>query len=150
MKKTTLRPEVADSHSANDEYYTAARQGKPVLTVLDGPKFSGLDNQFVSVDYARATQIARQLQARVIAEVFSAFGQLIKRFVVFTAPGMILSVGKALKTRYQTRKAVTYLSNLAPEVLQDIGLTRGDISALAAGRIHSDDLNEIRRSRWPY
>ena len=32
----------------------------------------------------------------------------------------------------------------------DIGLTAGDISAVASGRITTDELNEIRRSGWPY
>ena len=145
MIKTSLNvdPVVSDGLAANDDTYIPANREKPVLTVLDGKEFDYLD-------YALAIQRGKQLQAEAYAQAFSMLGRGIRRFLSVIVPSLARSMWSRLMTRHQRRIAVAELSRLSPEVLVDIGLTDGDISAVSSGRITTDELNEIRRSGWPY
>ena len=136
-------PVVSDWLAANDDTYIPGNREKPVLTVLDGKEFDYLD-------YALAVQRGKKLQAEAYAQAFSTLGRGIQRFLSVTVPSLAQSTWSRLKTSRQRRIAVADLSRLSPEILMDIGLTAGDISAVASGRIRADEPNEIRRSGWPY
>ena len=136
-------PIVSDWLAANDDVYIPRNREKPVLTVLDGKEFAYLD-------YHSAVQMGKKLQAEAFAQSFSAMGRGIKRFLSSTVPSLARSMWSRLKMSRQRRIAVADLSRLSPEILIDIGLTDGDISAVSSGRITTDELNEIRRSGWPY
>ena len=145
MIKTSLNadPVVSDGLAANDDTYIPANREKPALTVLDGKEFDHLD-------YALAIQRGKQLQAEAYAQAFSMLGRGIRRFLSVIVPSFARSMWSRLKLSRQRRIAVADLSRLSPEILVDIGLTDGDISAVSSGQITTDELNEIRRSGWPY
>ena len=145
MIKTSLNadPVVSDGLAANDDTYIPGNREKPVLTVLNGKEFDYLD-------YALAIQRGKQLQAEAYAQAFSMLGRGIRRFLSVIVPSFARSMWSRLKMSRQRRIAVADLSRLSPEILVDIGLTDGDISAVSSGRITTDELNEIRRSGWPY
>ena len=145
MIKTSLNadPVVSDGLAANDDTYIPANREKSVLTVLNGKEFDYLD-------YALALQRGKQLQAQAYAQAFSTLGRGIQRFLSVIVPSFARSMWSRLKMSRQRRIAVADLSRLSPEILVDIGLTDGDISAVSSGRITTDELNEIRRSGWPY
>ena len=134
---------VSNGLAANDDTYIPANREIPVLTVLDGKEFDYLD-------YALAIQRGKQLQAEAYAQAFSMLGRGIRRFLSVIVPSIARSMWSRLKMSRQRRIAAADLSRLSPEILIDIGLTAGDISAVASGRINTDELNEIRRSGWPY
>ncbi len=145
MIKTSLNadPVVSDGLAANDDTYIPGNREKPVLTVLNGKAFDYLDS-------ALALQRGKQLQAQAYAQAFSTLGRGIQRFLSVIVPSFARSMWSRLKMSRQRRIAVADLSRLSPEILIDIGLTDGDISAVSSGRITTDELNEIRRSGWPY
>ena len=145
MIKTSLNadPVVSDGLAANDDTYIPANCEKPVLTVLNGKEFDYLD-------YALALQRGKQLQAQAYAQAFSTLGRGIQRFLSVIVPSFARSMWSRLKMSRQRRIAGADLSRLSPEILVDIGLTDGDISAVSSGRITTDELNEIRRSGWSY
>ena len=134
---------VSNGLAANDDTYIPANREKPVLTVLDGKEFDHLD-------YALAIQRGKQLRAEAYAQAFSMLGRGIRRFLSVIVPSIARSMWSRLKMSRQRSIAAADLSRLSPEILIDIGLTAGDISAVASGRINTDELNEIRRSGWPY
>ena len=138
MIKTSLNADTvpSDGLAANDDIYIHENREKPVLTVLDGREFDYLD-------YALATQRAKQLQAEAYAQAFSTLGHGIKRFLTVTVPNLAGSMWSRLKTSRQRRIAVADLSRLSPEILIDIGLTDGDISAVSSGRITTDELKRM-------
>lgn len=145
MIKTSLNadPVVSDGLAANDDIYIHGNREKLVLTVLDGREFDYLD-------YALAVQRGKKLQAQAYAQAFSTLGHGIQRFLSVIVPNLVRSMWSRLKTNRQRRIAIADLSRLSPEILVDIGLTDGDISAVSSGRITTNELNEIRRSGWPY
>ena len=129
-------PVVSDGLAANDDTYIPANREKPVLTVLDGKEFDHLD-------YALAIQRGKQLQAEAYAQAFSMLGRGIRRFLSVIVPSFARSMWSRLKLSRQRRIAVADLSRLSPEILMDIGLTAGDISAVASGRITTDELKRM-------
>ena len=145
MRKTSLNADavVSNGLAANDDTYIPEKREKPVLTVLDGKEFDHLD-------YALAIQRGKQLRAEAYAQAFSMLGRGIRRFLSVIVPSIARSMWSRLKMSRQRRIAAADLSRLSPEILIDIGLTAGDISAVASGRINTYELNEIRRSGWPY
>ena len=138
MIKTSLNadPVVSNGLAANDDTYIPANREKPVLTVLDGKEFDHLD-------YALAIQRGKQLQAEAYAQAFSMLGRGIRRFLSVIVPSFVRSMWSRLKMSRQRRIAVADLSRLSPEILVDIGLTDGDISAVASGRITTDELKRM-------
>jgi len=136
-------PVVSDGLAANDDIYIPGNRERPVLTVLDG-------RGFFYLDYALAVQRGKKLQAQAYAQAFSTLGHGIQRFLTVTVPSLAGPMWSRLKTSRQRRITVADLSRLSPEILVDIGLTDGDISAVSSGRITTGELNEIRRSGWPY
>jgi len=136
-------PVVSDGLAANDDIYIPGNRERPVLTVLDG-------RGFFYLDYALAVQRGKKLQAQAYAQAFSTLGHGIQRFLTVTVPSLAGPMWSRLKTSRQRRITVADLSRLSPEILVDIGLTDGDISAVSSGRIKPHELNEIRRSGWPY
>ena len=145
MTKISLNadPVVSDGLAANDDIYIPGNRERPVLTVLDG-------RGFFYLDYALAVQRGKKLQAQAYAQAFSTLGHGIQRFLTVTVPSLAGPMWSRLKTSRQRRITVADLSRLSPEILVDIGLTDGDISAVSSGRIKPHELNEIRRSGWPY
>ena len=127
---------VSNGLAANDDTYIPANREKPVLTVLDGKEFDNLD-------YALAIQRGKQLQAEAYAQAFNMLGRGIRRFLSVIVPSLARSMWSRLMTRHQQRIAVAELPRLSPEVLVDIGLTDGDISAVSSGRITTDELKRI-------
>ena len=81
---------------------------------------------------------------------FSALGRAIERFSVSTLPSLVRSLTGRLKARRKKRLAIVALSGLSTEALNDIGITAGDVAVVASGLITLAELNEIRRSGWPY
>ena len=138
MIKTSLNadPVVSDGLAANDDTYIPGNREKPVLTVLNGKEFDYLD-------YALALQRGKQLQAQAYAQAFSTLGRGIQRFLSVIVPSFARSMWSRLKMSRQRRIAVADLSRLSPEILVDIGLTDGDISAVASGRITTDELKRM-------
>ena len=138
MIKTSLNadPVVSNGLAANDDTYIPGNREKPVLTVLDGKEFDHLD-------YALAIQRGKQLQAEAYAQAFSMLGRGIRRFLSVIVPSFARSMWSRLKLSRQRRIAVADLSRLSPEILVDIGLTDGDISAVASGRITTDELKRM-------
>ena len=138
MIKTSLNadPVVSDGLAANDDIYIPGNREKPVLTVLDG-------RGFFCLDYALAVQRGKKLQAQAYAQAFSTLGHGIQRFLTVTVPNLAGSMWSRLKTSRQRRVAIADLPRLSPEILVDIGLTDGDISAVSSGRIRTDELKRM-------
>ena len=132
------------SHSGEVKVHDDSPEQLHLATTADG--FRGK----IHLDYALAIQRGKQLQAEAYAQAFSMLGRGIRRFLPVIVPSIARSMWSRLKMSRQRRIAAADLSRLSPEILIDIGLTDGDISAVASGRIKTDELNEIRRSGWPY
>ena len=138
MIKTSLNadPVVSDGLAAKDDTYIPGNREKPVLTVLYGKEFDHLD-------YALAIQRGKQLQAEAYAQAFSMLGRGIRWFLSEIVPSLTRSMWSRLKMSRQRHIAVADLSRLSPEILVDIGLTDGDISAVSSGRIRTDELKRM-------
>ena len=133
---------VADWIAANDVHVLKDAQ-KPLITAVD-------DTSLDLFDYSLATRRARKAQAEAVAQVFSALGRAIKRLLVVTLPNLIGSFRSQLKASHEKRRAIAALSGLSTDMLKDIGITAGDVAAARSGRVTLAELNEIRRSGWPY
>ena len=129
---------VADWIAANDVHVLKDAQ-KPLITAVD-------DTSLDLFDYSLATRRARKAQA----QVFSALGRAIKRLLVATLPSLIGSFRSQLKASHEKRRAIAALSGLSTDMLNDIGITAGDVAAARSGRVTLAELNEIRRAGWPY
>ena len=129
---------VADWIAANDVHVLKDAQ-KPLVTAVD-------DTSLDLFDYSLATRRARKAQA----QAFSALGRAIKRLLVATLPSLMGSFRSQLKASHEKRRAIAALSGLSTDMLKDIGITSTDIAAARSGRVTLTELNEIRRSGWPY
>ena len=133
---------VADWIAANDVHVLKDTQ-KPLYNAFD-------DTNLDLSDYALASRRAHKAQAEAVAQVFSSLGRAIKRLLVATLPSLIGSFRSQLKASHEKRRAIAALSGLSTDMLNDIGITAGDVAAARSGRITLAELNEIRRSGWPY
>ena len=133
---------IADWIQANDVHVLKDAQ-KPLYNAFD-------DTNLDLSDYALASRRAHKAQAEAVAQVFSALGRAIKRLLVVTLPSLIGSFRSQLKASHEKRRAIAALSDLSAHELKDIGITSTDIAAARSGRVTLTELNEIRRSGWPY
>lgn len=75
----------------------------------------------------------------------------IEGYVERDQPALLRGIGRALgatlrgaRRRYRLRREVRVLRSLSDGILKDIGLTRGDIEAVAGGALTTYDLNSLR------
>ena len=116
---------------------------KHVITTFDNTEFDTSDYTFVS-------RQARKAQAEAIGLVFGGIGRKIKRFFGVAVPDMSNSFRVFIRAKRRRRRALRELYQLSPGMLRDIGLTEGDVMAVARNRVSVSELNEIRRSGWRY
>ena len=133
---------IADWIQTNDVHVLKDVQ-KPLITTFD-------DTNLDLFDYSLATRRARKAQAEAVAQVFSALGRAIKRLWVATLPSLMGSFRSQLKASHEKRRAIAALSDLSTHELKDFGITATDIAAVRSGQVTLTELNEIRRSGWPY
>ena len=133
---------IADWIQANDVHVLKDAQ-KPLITAFD-------DTNLDLFDYSLASRRAHKAQAVAVAQVFSPLGRAIKRLLVATLPSLIGSFRSQLKAGHEKRRAIAALSGLSTDMLKDIGITAVDVAAARSGRVTLAELNEIRRSGWPY
>ena len=131
---------IADWVQANDVHVLKDAQ-KPLITAFD-------DTNLDLSDYSLASRRAHKAVA--VAQVFSALGRAIKRLLVGTLPSLIGSFRSQLKASHEKRRAIAALSGLSTDMLKDIGITAVDVATARSGRVTLAELNEIRRSGWPY
>ena len=67
-----------------------------------------------------------------------------------TVPKITNIVLVYIQAERKRRRALRELYQLSPEILRDIGLTEGDVMAIARNRVSVSELNEIRREGWNY
>ena len=134
---------VSEWLTTNNEVHVLKDAQKPLITAFD-------DTNLDLFDYSLATRRAQKAQAEAVAQVFSALGRVIKRLWVTTLPSLMGSFRSHLKASHEKRRAIAALSNLSTHELKDIGLTATDVAAARSGQVTLTELNEIRRSGWPY
>ena len=133
---------IADWIQSNDVHVLKSPQ-KPLITAFD-------DTNLDLFDYSFASRRAHKAQAEAVAQIFSPLGLAIKRLLVVTLPSLVGSFRRQLKTSHEKRRAIAALSGLSTGMLKDIGITAVDVAAARSGRVTLAELNEIRRSGWPY
>jgi uncharacterized protein YjiS (DUF1127 family) len=133
---------IADWIQSNDDH-VLKDVPKHVITTLDNTEFDTSDYTFVS-------RQARKAQAEAIGLVFGGIGEKVKRFFSVAVPDMSNSFLVYIRASRRRRRALSELYQLSEGVLRDIGLTEGDVIAVARNRISLSELNEIRRSGWRY
>ena len=116
---------------------------KHVITTFDNTEFDTSDYTFVS-------RQARKAQAEAIGLVFESIGQKVKRFFGVAVPDMSNSFRVFIRAKRRRRRALRELYQLSPAMLRDIGLTEGDVIAVARNQVSVSELNEIRRNGWRY
>ena len=116
---------------------------KPVITAFDNTEFDTFDYAFVS-------RQARKAQAEAISLVFGGIGQKVKKFFGVVVPDMSNSFLVYIRAKRRRRRALRELYQLSPGMLRDIGLTEGDLMAIARNQGSVSELNEIRRNGWRY
>ena len=143
-KAPTLIPHqvIADWIQSND-VHVLRDAPKPEITAFDNTEFDTFDYTFVS-------RQARKAQAEAIGLVFGGIGQIIKRFFGVAVPDMSNSFLVFSRAKRRRRRALRELYQLSPRMLRDIGLTEGDVMAVARNRASVSELNEIRRNGWRY
>ena len=133
---------IADWIQSNDDHVLTDAP-KPVVTTFDGTDFDTFDYSFVS-------RRARKAQAGAISAVFGSIGRKAKWVFSTTVPKITNIVLVYIRAERKRRRALRELYHLSPEILRDIGLTEGDVMAVARNRVSVSELNEIRRKGWNY
>lgn len=133
---------IADWIQSNDDHVLRDAP-KPEITAFDNTEFDTFDYSFVS-------RQARKAQAEAIGLVFGGIGQKIKRFFGVAVPDMSNGFRVFIRAKRRRRRALRELYQLSPRMLRDIGLTEGDVMAVARNRVGVSELNEIRRNGWRY
>ena len=122
---------------------TLSGSTEPVVTAFDEPSFETFDTSSLPA-------AAGKVRGEVIAGTFRFYGRAIKSVLnhgVLSYSSSLYSQARKLTKR---RRALRELYSLPPEILRDIGLSQGDISAVERGRIDMHELDKIRRQAWPY
>ena len=133
---------IADWIQSNDDHVLKDAP-KPVITAFDGTDFDTFDYSFVS-------RQARKAQAEAISAVFGSIGRKAKWVFSTTVPKITNIVLVYIRAERKRRRALRELYHLSPEILRDIGLTEGDVMAVARNRVSVNELNEIRSKGWNY
>ena len=122
---------------------TLSGSNEPVGAACGEPGFQTFNTSSgaAGADKARGGAIA--VAFRFCARVIDG---MLNRGILVHLSGVYSQVRESTKRR----KALRELYSLSPEILRDIGLSQGDISAVERGRIDLQELDKIRRQGWPY
>ena len=112
---------------------------EPVVTAFDDPSFETFNTSSLAAAAGKA-----------IAGTFRFYGRAIKSVLNHGVLSYSSSLYSQVRKLTKRRRALRELYSLPPEILRDIGLSQGDISAVERGRIDLHELDKIRRMRWPY
>jgi uncharacterized protein YjiS (DUF1127 family) len=86
----------------------------------------------IGIDYATAKNHAHKIRSRSVITLLQQFRE------------MISSTLQSLQQRHEQRRDIERLTRLNDHMLEDIGLTRGDVSAAQLGQI---DLSQLGARR---
>ena len=106
-----------------------------IASIVDTNTGNGLPFSTGSIDYAAAENHAHRIRSRSVITLL----QLIR--------DKISSNLQALQQRREQRRGIERLTQLNDHMLEDIGLTRGDVSAAQLGQI---DLSQLEARRNEY
>ena len=122
---------------------TLSSSNEAVVAAFDEPSFE----TFNSSSLAAAAGKAR---GEAITGAFRFCARAIKSALNHGALSYSSSLYSQVREFTKRRRALRELYSLPPEILRDIGLSQGDISAVERGRIDLYELDKIRRQGWPY
>ena len=120
---------------------TLSSSNEAVVAAFDEPSFE----TFNSSSLAAA---AGKVRGEAIAGAFRFCARAIKSALNHGALSYSSSLYFQVREFTKRRRALRELYSLPPEILRDIGLSQGDISAVEHGRIDLYELDKIRRQGW--
>jgi len=104
-----------------------------IASIVDAQTGHGLVHRDGRIDYAAEASHGRAIRSRTIAQLFG----LVKRRLTKTIA--------SIRERQAEKRKIRQLANLNDHILEDIGITRGDVIGLQMGQI---DLQQLaQRSR---
>ena len=108
-----------------------------IASIVDANTGFGLSHGGGKVDYRAAEQHARAIRAKSIITLFAAIKQRI---------GIVV---EAYKEKVQARRDLLTMLNLSDRMLEDIGLTRGDLASVQYGVVTLKQLEAERKALRP-
>ena len=120
---------------------TLSSSNEAVVAAFDEPSFE----TFNSSSLAAA---AGKVRGEAIAGAFRFCARAVKSVLNHGVLSYSSSLNSQVREFTKRRRALRELYSLPPEILRDIGLSQGDISAVEHGRIDLYELDKIRRQGW--
>jgi uncharacterized protein YjiS (DUF1127 family) len=105
-----------------------------IASIVDANTGHGLVHSGGKIDYAAAASHGRKIRAKSIIALFEV------------VRGRLAKVIASMRERQQAKRNLRLLAGLNDHVLEDIGITRGDVIAAQLGQIDMRQL-ETRRSK---
>ena len=105
-----------------------------IASIVDANTGFGLSHGGGKIDYRAAEQHARTIRAKSIIALFAAIKQRIGVAV------------EAYRVRVQAHRNLQTLLNLSDRMLEDIGLTRGDLASVQYGVVTLKQLEVERKA----
>ena len=103
-----------------------------IASIVDTNTGNGFPHYAGGIDYAAAENHAHRIRSRSVITLLQRIGEKIS------------STLQALQQRHEQRRGIEQLTRLNDRTLEDIGLTRGDVSAVQLGQI---DLSQLEARR---
>ena len=120
---------------------TLSGSSEPVVAAFDEPSFETFNSGSLAATVGKA-------RGEAIARVYRFCARAIKSALNHGALSYSSSLYFQVREFTKRRRALRELYSLPPEILRDIGLSQGDISAVEHGRIDLYELDKIRRQGW--
>jgi len=105
-----------------------------IASIVDANTGHGLVHNENKIDYAAAASHGRRIRAKSILALFAQVKHRLSQAIA------------SIRERQAEKRKIRQLANLNDHILEDIGITRGDVIALQMGQIDTRQL-EAQRSR---
>lgn len=103
-----------------------------IASIVEANTGYGLPRGAASIDYADAGAASRRHHAQAVSKYLQRTGRAISVILY------------RLRKRRELRRSLRQLSNLSDRLLEDIGFTRGDISAAQSGKMNQAEFEQLR------
>ncbi len=104
-----------------------------IASIVDANTGNGLVHDGNRINYAAAASNGRSIRARSVLELSARI------------KGLLSNALQSIREHYQEKRKIHNLAALDDHILEDIGITRGDVVALQLGQIDLEQL-EAQRS----
>ena len=134
---------VIDKWVRDNRVSTLSGSKESLVTTFDKTNFD-------SFNVSEPAEKALKSHGEIIAGGFRGIATVLRNFLDHRVQSDLASLFSPVTQNLKRRRALRELHSLSPEMLRDIGLSQGDISAVERGRISLHDLEEIRWHGWRY